>query len=177
MTPLGWLGRKTSTQTKQISKPNSCALHNFWMVWNILITFGRGIKGPVGMSHTRATTLTFFIMYLSPLKPKACAAKIDFLDRFYKKKKKKKNPLKYQCPGWLQALCVMQGLPFGCPFGKTRHNAIRHFLVLKNQGITCICIFEIISSLWPIFCGPVISLIHVSWMLFNVWISLFGIMT
>ena len=29
------------------------------------------------MLHARATTLTFFVMYLSPQKPKACAAKID----------------------------------------------------------------------------------------------------
>ena len=30
------------------------------------------------MSHARETTLTFFVKYLSPLKLKACAAKIDF---------------------------------------------------------------------------------------------------
>ena len=27
---------------EQISKPNSCALYNFFMVWNSLIIFGRG---------------------------------------------------------------------------------------------------------------------------------------
>ena len=36
------------------------------------------------MSHARETTLTFFVMYISPLKPKACATKIDFLEGFYK---------------------------------------------------------------------------------------------
>ena len=30
------------------------------------------------MSHARDTTLTLFVTYLSPLKPKACAAKIEF---------------------------------------------------------------------------------------------------
>ena len=28
---------------EQISKPNFCALHNFLMIWKILIIFGRGI--------------------------------------------------------------------------------------------------------------------------------------
>ena len=28
---------------ERISKPNSCAHHNFWMVWNSLIICGRGI--------------------------------------------------------------------------------------------------------------------------------------
>ena len=46
------------------------------------------------MAHARETTLTFFVTYLSPLKPKACAAKIDVLDGFYKKKKKKKKEKK-----------------------------------------------------------------------------------
>ena len=36
------------------------------------------------MSRAREITLTFFFMYLSCLKPKACAAKIDFLNGFYK---------------------------------------------------------------------------------------------
>ena len=36
------------------------------------------------MSRAKETTLTFFFTYLPPLKPKACAAKIDFLDEFNK---------------------------------------------------------------------------------------------
>ena len=36
------------------------------------------------MSRAKVTTLTFFFTYVSPLKPKACAAKTDFLDGFYK---------------------------------------------------------------------------------------------
>ena len=51
---------------EQISKSNSCAFHNFLM------------------SRVRETTLTFFVTYLSPLKPKACAAKFDFWTGFFK---------------------------------------------------------------------------------------------
>ena len=36
------------------------------------------------MSRARETTLTFFVTYLSPLKPKACAAKNDFWMGFSK---------------------------------------------------------------------------------------------
>ena len=37
------------------------------------------------MWHVRGTTLTFFITYLPLLRPKACAANIDFWIGFYKK--------------------------------------------------------------------------------------------
>ena len=38
------------------------------------------------MSCVRGTTLTFFSTYLSPLKRKACAAKLDFWMGFFFKK-------------------------------------------------------------------------------------------
>ena len=38
----------------------------------MLIIFGRGIeKGSEEVSRARESTLTFFVMYLSPLKPKS----------------------------------------------------------------------------------------------------------
>ena len=57
---------------ERISLPDSWALYNFLMVWNILIIFGRS-KDKGSMTYARETTLTFFIMYLCPLKPKSSA--------------------------------------------------------------------------------------------------------
>ena len=59
---------------EQISKPNFYALHNFLIVWNILIIFGRDIDKDQKRCHMQERQLFFFfIIYLSPLKPKSCA--------------------------------------------------------------------------------------------------------
>ena len=54
-----------------ISKRNSCALHNFLMVWNILLIFGRGIDIDLLACRVQETILTILVMYLSSLKPKS----------------------------------------------------------------------------------------------------------
>ena len=55
---------------EQISKPNSCALHQNGLKYFVSIWYR---YGPEAVSHARKSTLTFFVMYLSSLKPKSYA--------------------------------------------------------------------------------------------------------
>ena len=75
------------------------------------------------MPCIRETALTFSVRYLSPLKPKACAAKLNF-GRIFQKFVLSNSDV--MAGGhW-----VSGGLPFHCPFEKPVHNAVWHFSCL-----------------------------------------------
>ena len=50
-----------------------CAVHKFDTLRHILVIFGRNEEEDQLACHMQETTFTFFVKYLSPLKPKSCA--------------------------------------------------------------------------------------------------------
>ena len=75
------------------------------------------------MSRAREITLTFFVMYLSPLKLSACVAKIDFYGRVLQKSILLISDVQAGVEHWVSSeVYLMVAL-----LEKPIHNAIRHF--------------------------------------------------